>query len=90
MLQASPIQCPPSPAVTGGQCATFGCQHSLRERLLGRWIWVSKPEETRHTHGCSSVLSMGEPTKVSNKTQFTAYGPEVLRLLEEQAEEGRQ
>lgn len=33
---------------------------------------------------------MGEPTKVSNKTHFTACRPEVLRLLEEQAEEGRE
>lgn len=33
---------------------------------------------------------MGKPTEASNKTQFTACGPEVLRLLEEQPEEGRE
>lgn len=32
---------------------------------------------------------MGKPTKASNK-KFTACGPEVLRLLEEQPEEGRE
>lgn len=37
VLQASPIHC--FFAVNERQCASFECRHSLRERLLGRWIY---------------------------------------------------
>lgn len=88
--------------VTGGQWAAFGCWHSSRERQLGRWIYpkgrrlgclhTSSPEETLMdaSQGFpwgNSPKPLGAPR---SKTQFTACRPEVLRLLEEQPEEGRE
>lgn len=74
VLQASPIRC--FFAGTGGQWAACGCPHSLRERLLGRWIYPKgrRPgcldraythKRTRRNTDTSQSFPWGKPTHAS-------------------------